>query len=203
MAHQGSRLDVQRFGAWISFEDAPVGAFLDGACPQAPGEYAYMPVRSPGHSNLGRAVRSGRPAACTWSHGFGRARFDVLAIPRYGVLAIADVVLQGPPTYPGAELGEEPPPPWVQFAGADYRTFSDWCGDRYVALVWRPFWDATVEGERKSYLERFAPPAGWSRFLEDVALDEEVARIDAEDIATGVLQPNGALWPQTQPKRQA
>ena len=54
----------------------------------------------------------------------------MLAIPRYGVLAIADVFLQGPPTYPGAELGTDPPLPWVKSEGADYGAFSDWCGIR-------------------------------------------------------------------------
>ena len=90
----------------------------------------------------------------------------------------------------------EPKPPWIWRPGERYENAWDAHGDHYISAVWRPFWDALNEQERAVYLERFAPISGWDRFLQAVAFDQEVARIDAEDIAAGVLQPNGLPWPE-------
>ncbi len=56
-----------RFGASIRFEGQLAGLFLSEACPETPGDYSYMPVRSLAHYKLGVAVRSGQPAQCTWT----------------------------------------------------------------------------------------------------------------------------------------
>ena len=91
----------------------------------------------------------------------------------------------------------EPIPPWLVRPGQPYGNPWDTHGDRHVRSVWRPYWDLLNEQERAAYLTRFPPAHSWDRFLQDVAMDQEVARIDAEDIASGVLQPNGLPWPET------
>lgn len=98
-------------------------------------------------------------------------------------------------------MTEQPVPPWVWSAGASDTTPRDWRSNPYISSVWRPFWDACGAQEQAAYLSRFPPPPGWDRFLEDVAFDQQVARIDAEDIASGVLQPNGLPWPEPKTPR--
>ncbi len=82
-----------RYGAAIKLDGAPVGLFLDGAYPGMAGEYGYMPVRAIGHYNMSVAVRSGQVPRCSWTYGRQSAVFDVLSIPRYGVIAIGNVVV--------------------------------------------------------------------------------------------------------------
>ncbi len=89
----------------------------------------------------------------------------------------------------------EPQPPWTVHPGQDYGAFWETLGDSYICTVWRPFWDALGAEERAAYLARFPPAAGWDRFIADIAFDQEIARIDAEDIAAGILQPDGSPWP--------
>lgn len=91
----------------------------------------------------------------------------------------------------------EPIPPWLVRPGEQYENPWDTHGDRHVRSVWRPHWDLLNGQEHAAYLTRFPPAPGWDRFLRDVAMDQEAARIDAEDIASGVLQPNGLPWPET------
>jgi len=92
--------------------------------------------------------------------------------------------------------GSVPIPPWVLHPGEEYKNAWDAHGDHYISAVWRPFWDNLNEHERGAYLERFPPTCGWDGFLQAVAFDQEVVRIDAEDIASGILQPNGLPWPE-------
>ncbi|MGI4811666.1 MAG: hypothetical protein ACRYF2_26640 [Janthinobacterium lividum] len=92
--------------------------------------------------------------------------------------------------------GAEPIPPWGVNPGAPYQSFWIESGTPHVHSTWMPFWNALGEAERDAYLTRFPPPAGWDRFLEDVAMHEEWDRIDAEDIASGILQSNGSPWPK-------
>ena len=80
------------FGASIRFDGQAVGLFLDGACPEVDGEYGYMPVRAIGHYQMVVAVREGRSPRCTWTGNNRSASFDVLSIPRTGVLSITVVV---------------------------------------------------------------------------------------------------------------
>ncbi len=80
--------------------------------------------------------------------------------------------------------------------GARYETFWMERCDPHVQSTWLPFWNALTEDQRAAYLGRFPPPPGWQAFLDDVAMHQEFDRIDAEDIASGVLQPNGLPWPK-------
>ena len=79
------------FGASIKLDGRAVGLFLDGACPEVDGEYGYMPVRAIGHYHMVVAVREGRSSRCTWTGNNRSASFDVLSIPRTGVLSITVV----------------------------------------------------------------------------------------------------------------
>lgn len=95
----------------------------------------------------------------------------------------------------------EPLPPWAMHPGARYEAFWIECCDPHVHSTWLPFWNALGDEGRAAHLARFPLPPGWQAFLDDVALDGEWARIDAEDIASGVLQPNGMPWPRLEPAR--
>ncbi len=163
--------------------------FLDGICPELPGEYGYAPMPTIGHRALAVFAQAGG-TRCTWTQGGRSASFTVLAIPRDGVLLINKVVAAGPTD------GSDPVPPWVpdpRVSDAALWTMHD---DHRVDQVWRPFWNLLGDEERSAHLRRHPPPPGWERFLQDVAFDQEAARIDREDIATGVLQPNGSPWPR-------
>ncbi len=92
--------------------------------------------------------------------------------------------------------GAEPVPPWVVSRGAPYQAFWIESGTPHVHSTWMPFWNALGKEERDAYLARFPPSPSWDRFLEDVAMHQEWDRIDDEDIASGVLQPNGSPWPK-------
>ncbi len=97
--------------------------------------------------------------------------------------------------------GTDPLPPWAMHPGTRYEAFWIESCDPHVHSTWLPFWKSLSEGQRADHLARFPPPPGWQAFLDDVALDQEWERIDAEDIASGVLQPNGSPWPRPKASR--
>ncbi len=92
-------------------------------------------------------------------------------------------------------MADEPFPPWVADPDAQSMAHPVPSDYAYAHATWRRFWDALDGAERAACLLRHPPGARWMEYLEWVALDQEVARIDAEDIASGVLQPNGSPWP--------
>ena len=188
--HEEKREGRHPDGALIALEGQLAGVFLDGVCPEAPGEYGYAPMPTIGHQAMSVSARAGG-TRCTWTRRGRPASFHVLAIPRDGVLLIDKVVVAG-----NAD-GSNPVPPWVLDPEPRVEDGGLWTmhDDPHVHRVWRPFWDLLRDEERSAYVLRHPPP-GWERFLQDVGFDQEVARIDMEDIATGVLQPNGSPWPQ-------
>lgn len=95
----------------------------------------------------------------------------------------------------------EPLPPWAANPGARYEALWKECCDPHVHSTWLPFWNALHEERRATHLARFPPPPSWQAFLDDVAFDQEWKRIDADDIAARVLQPNGMPWPQPKAPR--
>ena len=97
----------------------------------------------------------------------------------------------------------EPLPPWVMNPGTSYEAFWMECCDPHVHSVWLPFWNKLTEEERVAYLARFPPAPGWKVFLDDLAVNREFDQIDAADIASGVLQPNGLAWPQPKAARRS
>ena len=187
--HEDERGDHRPGGALIALEGQLAGVFLDGICPEAPGEYGYAPMPTIGHQALSVSAGAG-PIRCTWTRGGRSASFNVLAIPRDGVLLIDKVIVAG------LIDGSDPVPPWLLDPRVSDAVLWTMHNDDHVHLVWRPFWDLLGDEERSAYLVRYPPPPGWERFLQDVAFDQDVAGIDMEDIATGVLQPNGSPWPQ-------
>ncbi|MGI4795387.1 MAG: hypothetical protein ACRYG8_15195, partial [Janthinobacterium lividum] len=104
------------YGAYIKFDEFPVGLFLDGAYPETPGEYGYMPMRAVGHYNMATAVRAGQAPRCTWTRGGRSVSFDVLSNPRYGILSIDNFAVSDKAAFEAPEplvSNAEPPPPWV------------------------------------------------------------------------------------------
>ena len=89
----------------------------------------------------------------------------------------------------------EPIPPWIVTPGR-YEAYWIQGNDPYVHSTWRPFWWGLNEEQRLAYLSRFPVGASWQEFLLDVDLDQAMARSDAEDNASGGLQPNGSPWPK-------
>jgi hypothetical protein len=85
-------------------------------------------------------------------------------------------------------------PPWIAYPRiAPGEFFWREAGDAYYHDAWRPFWDSLGADGQRAYLERTAPPADWDEYLRNLkAFEDELERIDAEDIASGVLLPDGS-----------
>ena len=87
--------DGRLYGAGFNFDGKKVGVFYEGEEPSCDGDVEYMPVLSPAHLKMHRAVSASGVARCTYKAADGRKlSFDVVAAPGYGLLTVANFSVQ-------------------------------------------------------------------------------------------------------------
>ena len=95
-------------------------------------------------------------------------------------------------------------PPWIAYPNQPpFAFFWREAGEPWLNEVWLPFWRSLGDSEKQAYLKRRPPPQEWLDYLLADPADDELARIDAEDIASGALTPTGrAAQAKTPPRRK-
>jgi hypothetical protein len=90
-AQLGVRPQMER-GVTFYLGSQPVGQFLNSPPPQQEGDFAYDPLRGPGHLNLTSQLNaSHRPRCHYFLHGM-RVDFSVTGHPKYAVLTLTGFV---------------------------------------------------------------------------------------------------------------
>ncbi len=99
-------------------------------------------------------------------------------------------------------MSTEPEPPWLlcpQAIPGDY--YWREAGESYWHSIWTPFWQSLDAEARTAYLARPDIPKDWREYLTHFeAWSAELNRIDADDIAAGILRPDGTPWPEKRPR---
>jgi hypothetical protein len=76
----------------FSCDGLVAGQFIDmTSYPKAPGRYAYMPYRGPGHLRLQDECRRSGFARCTYVEPTGQVSFRARAVGEYGVLDVDEI----------------------------------------------------------------------------------------------------------------
>jgi len=78
----------EMYGPEFIYQGNPVGIFLKGIMPAAPGTYRYEPFRGSGHYEMQTSLEAGEKPICSYRLGEIEVEFAVIRCSRYGELEL-------------------------------------------------------------------------------------------------------------------